>query len=400
MVMPIIPLPEGVEPSPKQELGLESTEGAMADATVRPGMLHKLRGALGGIRLGRKKPQAEVLGATMPKGVDVNSVEGMALLFGGAGATAPVAAGRQETAEPSSTEPARASMAAGTPLHQVDEGVRGGLAAEETSSRARLARLFKTRSTGDGRHPERPVVPIAILFGYLPDVRERDAQEYAIGYAAEFLQTQASVFYEVFPYRQGYAFEVQQGGNGKAFLPGILKHFDSLGEFVAGENSRLVISTATRQAEVYRTREGLDFVLLPEGSNKEASDWLTPSTSMTPVINRKTGFFVASAALFATGFIAMMVTGMLTRYQEWEPAPPPHVAFVKLQDTPAGQWSRLQNVPSTSYVKALRFRNGTWEQPEVVVDQEMVKRQREAEMAAQAPIVPVSTNSDAEGTAQ
>lgn len=235
-------------------------------------------------------------------------------------------------------------------------------------------------------------IPISILFGYLPDVREQDAVEYALGYAAEFMQLHGMVYFEAFPYRQGYAFEVQQGGNGRAFLPEVLKYFNSKGDFVPGENVSVVIHTATRQAEVYRTRDGLDFVLLPEGTTKEITEWLKPTSAMTPAINRKTGFFVVGAVMFATGFAAMMVSSMLTRFQEFEPAPPVQVEYVKLADTPSGQLSKLSNVPENSYVKALRYKNGAWEQPEFALDVEMVRLQqeanRQAEMAANPPVEP------------
>jgi hypothetical protein len=120
--------------------------------------------------------------------------------------------------------------------------------------------------------------------------------------------------------------------------------------------------------EVQKLRDGLAAVILPESSTKEPTEWLAPTTSMQPALNKRTGFLVVAAALFTTGFIAMMVTSVLTRYQEYDPPPEKKIEYLNPATLPSSQWSNLERVPAGSYVKALRFKDGKWEQPEIVTD--------------------------------
>lgn len=272
--------------------------------------------------------------------------------------------------EPAATQPLGLEAAEPSPAPSPAAPKAAAAGSPPAEKKPRLKLLsFKKKAADDVK----AAMPIAVIFGFLPNVREQDAREYALGFAAEFMQTHGMVYFEAFPYKEGFAFEVQQGGEGRAYLPEILRFFDTKGEFEAGESVSVIVDTATRKAEVYRTRDGLDFVLLPEGSPKEPTEWLKGSQTMTPTVNRKTGFFVTGAVTFATGFAAMMVGSMLTRYQPYEPPPVPTVEYVLLKDSPMGQWEAIESVPKNSYVKALRFRNGKWEAPEVVVDVEMMK---------------------------
>jgi hypothetical protein len=219
---------------------------------------------------------------------------------------------------------------------------------------------------GRSEKPKFSAVPVRVVIGFLPEVTERDALEYAVGIAEKHFEQIGMSYFDAFKFGSGYAFEAHEGGTGKAYLPEVIRYFESKGPFRPGEQVSAVIRTATRAVEVQRTRDGLVAIILPERDETPPSDWLEPTTSMQPAINKRTGFLVAGAALFTTGFIAMMVTSMLTRFQEYDPAPEPVMHRIEASQLPNQQWSMIASIPANNFVRALRYRNGRWESPEIV----------------------------------
>ena len=213
--------------------------------------------------------------------------------------------------------------------------------------------------------PAFSAVPIRVIIGYLPEVTEKDALDYAMGIADKHFEQLGLAYYDAFQYDGGYVFEAHEGGHGKAYSPQILEYFTSQGPYRSSETHSVVIRTATRKVEVQRARQGLTAIVLPESSDLQPTAWLTPGAPMTPALNKRTGLLVTGAALFVTGFMALMVAAFVARYQPYEAAPKMTPEVLSMQDLPMGQWPVLQAVPAGSYVKALRFRNGRWEPPEL-----------------------------------
>ncbi|MNR71672.1 hypothetical protein D3C71_23030 [compost metagenome] len=224
----------------------------------------------------------------------------------------------------------------------------------------------RTRLFGRGQDRRKfQTVPVRVLIGFLPDVRERDARDYALGAAEKNFNQPALAFYDAFEYDGGYAYEVHEGGEGGALLPSILRYFRSQGPFVPGEDVKVVIRTGTRMVEVQRDRVGLSAILLPESSTVEPTDWLVPTEKLTPALNQRTGLLAVGAAFFITGFFALIVGSMLTRYQPYEDAPKPGVSTISYEDLPISQWPRLTNLAPDSYVTKLVYENGKWQRPEI-----------------------------------
>jgi hypothetical protein len=208
-------------------------------------------------------------------------------------------------------------------------------------------------------------VPIRILMGYLPEVTERDARDYALGVAEKHFEQPALAYFDAFKYGDGWAYEVHEGGSGLAFMPEIIRYFESRGPFKTGENLSVVITTGTRAVEVQRQRNGLSAILLPESSNLEHSAWLSPTEKLSPALNQKTGYLVAGAMFFVTGFFALIIGSMLTRYQGYDSAQDPSTTIISYENLPISQWARLQNLGAGSYVAKLVFEDGRWQVPEI-----------------------------------
>lgn len=228
-------------------------------------------------------------------------------------------------------------------------------------------------------------LPIRVIIGYLPEVSERDAREYALGMAEKHFEQIGMAYYEVHEYARGYAFEVHEGGDGHGFLPDILEYFDAQGPYRVGESVKVIIRTATRLIEVQRMRDGLVAVMLPESSEEQQTDWLTARDKMTQALNRRTAFLVVGASVFVTGFVAMLLAMFVARYQPYDPPPEATVEQISAQSLPLNQWSRLEAITAPNYVRALRYRNGRWEAPEIATDTAAVPAEPAASGAASAP---------------
>ncbi|KWT98297.1 MULTISPECIES: hypothetical protein [unclassified Variovorax] len=217
--------------------------------------------------------------------------------------------------------------------------------------------------------------PIRILIGYLPEVRERDAREYALGVAEKHFDQPAMAFYDAFKLGDGYAYEVHEGGDGVAYLPQIIKYFDSLGPYRADEPAKVTIRTGTRLVEVERQATGLSAILLPESSTKEPTAWLAPRERMSPALNQRTRFLVLGAVFFVTGFFAL-VGSMVTRYQPYDAPVASAVSRVNYDDLPISRWPRLQSLQPNSYVAKVEYADKRWKALDI----------RDARMTQAAPV--------------
>lgn len=228
---------------------------------------------------------------------------------------------------------------------------------------ARKSGLFGRKAS-----PGFTALPIKVILGYFPDISHRDAFEYAQGIAEKHFEQPGMVHYGAFEYDTGYIYEVHEGGEGLAFTPAILKYFKSQGPFKVGENLFVTIKTATRLVEVQRLRNGISAILLPEATPRQPTPWLRAVGPLTPALNRRSAFFKVSATVFASGILTLLVSGTVFRLQPYDLTIGPKVQTISTATLPRTQWSALSNVAPGFYVKALRYRSGKWEAPELTSD--------------------------------
>ena len=235
--------------------------------------------------------------------------------------------------------------------------------------RERLGRQAKStseRSIVSARGPVIRAVPIRVLIGFLANSTERDALEYTLGLVHKHFTQIGISHYEVFPYKDGFVYEAHEGGTGKAYTPSIINLFEATGPYNASSPALAVIATSSRMVQVQRTREGLEAVWLPDGANVQHTEGLEPTEDMRPVINKRTGFLVVGATLFLTGFIAMILSGLLFRFQPYE-VPKSTEAEISYANLPIGQYKQvISNFSSSSQrIVKVEYKNKQWQSPEV-----------------------------------
>lgn len=240
-----------------------------------------------------------------------------------------------------------------------------------------IGKLFRKSTvapeSGSKRKPSKPhkaespaSVPIQVLMGYLPEVSERDALEYAMGIADKYVTQVGLAFYAATKFGGGYIYEVHEGGSGKAFGPELVRHFTEAGPYQADAPQVVHIKTAQRMVEVTRERDSVGVVLLPDDAEVQSPDWLRPRKAMTPGIPRRKGMLYAGVGLLISGTIAAGLTGAFFRLQGYALAPDQPVVAVSADVLPSQQWNQVRSVPLEpgEYVKALRYKDGKWQEPE------------------------------------
>lgn len=232
-----------------------------------------------------------------------------------------------------------------------------------------LGAAFKRVPTVEKLPVKSTGVPIRLIIGYFPGITEREAKEYAKGLAQKHCDQLSISYTGAFKHANGYAFEIQEGGGGKAFTPEVLKYFDSLGPYTAGENHYVVLKTATRLVEVVRLQDGLGTVILPEGAKKDVTDWLKPSKSLKNAQPSQAKFFYATSLLFASGVVACILSGAVFRLQPYSAEAAVKKEIVSASKLPRSQWAVLSATPRGFYVKTLRFSEGRWLPPELAAEE-------------------------------
>lgn len=208
------------------------------------------------------------------------------------------------------------------------------------------------RAKGARRHN----YPVRVLIGYLPGVTEKDALAYALGIADKHIANIETAFYDVFPYHEGFVYEVHEGGTGAAFTPAVIDYYESLGPFQTDVDARMHIPTATRAVELTRKQKSIESVLLPESIEPQLTPVPDATTAMRPAMNKRTGVLVVGATVFVSGFFAAVLSGTVFRYVELDDIRQPAPQVLNINDLPVGQLAqRRLEVPEGKYVKALRY---------------------------------------------
>lgn len=245
-----------------------------------------------------------------------------------------------------SKKPATKVTSEGCPLTRAVASKVG----EKKTSKPSKSELEDWRMGAKGR-------PTAVFIGFLANASKRDAVKYAIGVAEHNATNVENATYAVFPWNDGWAYEIHEGGPGRAYLPAILRYFDAQGDRSCAGKGVVTIRTARRSVQVERSHNGIIGFLMPESFQGEQTDWLEPGPKLKPVAPVRLGVLAFGGTIFATGFLAMLVA--LTVRPE---AP---VVTATRQDIPYDQlpislWPTLVEAASSGYVNTMQFVDGKY----------------------------------------
>lgn len=204
--------------------------------------------------------------------------------------------------------------------------------------------------------------PLKSFIGFIPEATRKDAQEFAAGIAAKHCTSPENSYYGVTDWRGGFAYEVHEGGPGKALLPSILAEFDRTADLEDVEPVKhAYIHAGMRTVKVNQTQNGVASVLLPEDQQHPQSEFVKPGKNLQPWLPRKTNVLFSGAAVFVVG--ALVLTWANNgRIQPYEAPPPKKIEKVSLDALPISQMARMFELSQQNkLVTGVSMANGTWD---------------------------------------
>lgn len=197
-----------------------------------------------------------------------------------------------------------------------------------------------------------PDLPIALHVGYLPHINKRDATARVQGLIRRQIVAPEVAYWYLRKQDDGYAYEVQEGGRGRAYLPGIMDALDR------DPDASIVLRTTSRAVRISRVDGAPASVVLPEDAEPEFSD-LTPTARMQPFA--PTGFGpLATAGVFfgfaAVGFLlSLLVAGYVS--DQWQ-ATSEDSFITTVDNLPLSHWPK--GLSPDEYVTKVQFSGGNW----------------------------------------
>jgi hypothetical protein len=214
----------------------------------------------------------------------------------------------------------------------------------------------------DEEAPVRPDdEPWLLIFGHVATRRRKQAIEYVRGIAEKRSDSPTSTYIMVMRHGEGFAYEVQVGSSGRAYLPSVLEALS------ANPDARVRVFTSDKLVEAFTNQGALKSLVLPENQwNAEAANGGTKAMLLDgpskvrgqPLVREGLRLFAVSATLFSAMLVVLLgAAGALALQGKTATMPPPATA---VENMPLAQWSVLET-DGASYIRALSFANGKWQ---------------------------------------
>jgi hypothetical protein len=231
---------------------------------------------------------------------------------------------------------------------------------DESAEAPRINKKGKSNFFQKKKKPVKgPTPPIHVVMGYIPDSTKKDVLQHARGYARDHLDAPDNSYVLIAPYRSGFVFEIQEGGDQQAYLPEILEALnenpDQIVWVPSGSKLNRAISIEIASGDFYAN-------LLTEDESRAVRESgqapLGRSQKMSPL-------FPKGGAVFATGLSSALISALGLLVVSWysyqiniQPVPSqsyvadilPHTQIIRLSDA----------IQEDRWVNRIRFEGGQW----------------------------------------
>lgn len=219
-------------------------------------------------------------------------------------------------------------------------------------------------------------MPIRLIIGFLPGIEVKDARAFAQGYIERHMQAMDVAGWYVQRYKDGALYEIHEGGDGRAFLPSILKQLET--------DAKIYIPISGRIVTVEKDADGqISSLLMPEDFVCDPTLGLKGGPRLHPALGDARGWLFTGATFFVIGLVLFLMgsalqfgaryvyemgisqsdvgaVGKVLALAKGEYPSQASREVIKLSDAPVAQWSKLINSTDSRYVKALRYEKGAW----------------------------------------
>lgn len=187
--------------------------------------------------------------------------------------------------------------------------------------------------------------------------KKSEAIAYARGFIDNHYPVPADCYMYAIEYEGGYAVEIHDGGDGKAYMPEIIKTLQE------DPSACICIRNKRRVLEIKKSdKEGFSSILLPEGIDSVETNIVNicpANTNMTPYSFKALPFALIGMVFGALGFaflIISVIIGLLARS-----APVKTLPVTKVKNLPIQQWDALMDKYSDeNYIGKLSYFANNW----------------------------------------
>jgi hypothetical protein len=196
-------------------------------------------------------------------------------------------------------------------------------------------------------------LPISIIFDKLGNVSRRDAEAHCRGIIYKYFPNPVESHFFIKKHNNEWYCEVQEGGNGEAFLPEIIKKIKNNEEF-----EELYVPSGTKWTKVVNdVDEGILFVTLTDDKTDFPVE-VKRTSWMTPFQGDSRNFLAISVSVLVISFIVMIVT-----YTSYKAVEQYTFEIDHKKDTFSmlhRYQTQMERLPSDRYINKLEYSDGTW----------------------------------------
>lgn len=250
-------------------------------------------------------------------------------------------------------EPLGQENAGRSPKHQVKASwfSRSGKGGDRGKSDRKKVR--RTPSSGRGNPP------IQVIIGWIAESNRKDVIEHARGFAADHIETLASAWISVSPFRDGHIFEVHEGGSGLAYMPDIIEQLtrdpDQVVWVPSGTVLNRVLTIRIAEDHVFSTILTEAESALVRSSGQEP---LQRTGRMVRLVPKGTGALATGVALATVGAVTLIGAGYYSSMINQQPLPS---RTFNPENLPHSQIIRLsEGIRDDRWVSRIVFEDGQW----------------------------------------
>lgn len=218
-----------------------------------------------------------------------------------------------------------------------------------TSMRNRLmARLTRPRAD-DGLLD----TPMELHVNYLANVTRDDAEAYVIGYIRNKTVSE-NVFYGIFPFKNGFIFEIHEGGSGHAYIPTLLERIEFSGK--DGEFRGILLSSR-KKIQVSHSEREFSVMAIPQDRDVRAAVLIEPSDHSLKQLHFNHAFqMLVVASFFCAISAGVLIYSGLTRQEASE------IYLQQVETTQLPLYRLLENekIAVNEEVTSIKFEEGQW----------------------------------------
>ncbi|MGD1524474.1 hypothetical protein [Vibrio owensii] len=171
--------------------------------------------------------------------------------------------------------------------------------------RSRNNETDQGRSDGLENHGDVPSsMPQQIMYGYYAHIKKKDLINYLDAKAKKSLAADCS-FYNVVPYKDGFLWELHEGGSGKGAL-------HSLKAKLGAGDEPITIKSASGGVRVTKNniKATVDCFKLSDEDDLTQTSGISFRDNMTPVVNKGFGLFVTGTILFSLSVLSFFLAAL------------------------------------------------------------------------------------------